>query len=130
MDRIRSNAPAAPQTGTSLLEVLAAVAILGAGLLGLATSQAQSLDGLQQAHWQLQARLLAVEMIERYRAAGPHGVSSGARRAWRERLAARLPAARADIRWPAAAGGSGRIRLQWSDRAGGGPARLVLRFGP
>ena len=118
------------QAGTSLVEVLVAALVLGIGLLGFAMSQARSLDGMRESAVQLQARLLAMEIAEQRRAAGPAGVPAAAVAAWRERVKRRLPAGSARIDWPSPRTDVGLVTLTWSDRSPDRQATLELWFGP
>jgi type IV pilus assembly protein PilV len=118
------------QAGSSLVEVLVATLVLGIGLLGLAMSQAQSLDGLRQGRLALQARLLATELVEQWRAAEPHHPPAASIAVWRERVRTRLPAGHTRIEWPAAGATAGRVVMTWSDRSPDREATLELEFGP
>ena len=112
------------------MEVLVAALVLGIGLLGLAMSQAHSLDGLSQRGVMLQARLLATELVENWRAASPHHPPAASVTAWRERVQTRLPAGSARIEWPTSGVTAGRVAITWSDRSPDREARLELEFGP
>ncbi|MEX0430098.1 type IV pilus modification PilV family protein [Spiribacter insolitus] len=118
------------EAGSSLVEVLVAALVLSIGLLGLSMSQAQSLDSLRQGRIALQARLLAVDLAEQWRAARPHHPPAASVADWRERVQIRLPAGRARIEWPSAGATAGRVSMTWSDRSSDRGGRLELEFGP
>ena len=112
------------------MEVLVAALVLGIGLFGLVMGQAQSLDGLRQRGVALQARLLATELVEHWRAASPQHPPAASVTAWRERVQRRLPAGSARIEWPTAGATAGRVAITWSDRSPDRETRLELEFGP
>lgn len=119
-----------PQAGSSLVEVLVAALVLGIGLLGLAMGQAQSLDELRRGGSQLQARLLAVALVEQRRAAGPTGVPAAELAAWRERVGRRLPAGQARVQWPSTPAGTGQVALTWTQAERDREAGIELWFVP
>lgn len=56
------------QSGSSLIEVMVALIVLGVGLLGLVTLQARSVQYDQQAYLYSQATFLAIDIVERVKA--------------------------------------------------------------
>ncbi len=118
------------QQGTSLVEVLIAVFILSIGMMGLVASQFRSLHEARSAWWQWQAQTLASEMIERVRAADGQTVSLAVQEDWRQRVAERLPAGEAELRWPTGAGAEGTITLQWSATNADTSDELTIAFRP
>lgn len=67
VDKKRIGSPLAHQAGASLIEVLVAMFVLGVGLLGVISLQAESLKINQQSYASTQALVLANDMAERLR---------------------------------------------------------------
>jgi len=112
------------QRGSTLIEVLVALLVLGIGLGGLAVSQTQALVGARAAYFAFQAALLSEEAAELARAYAPTGVPVEERQAWQQRVETRLPAgATIELSLPVSYE-PGEVILSWADQ------RLVRRFHP
>lgn len=105
--------------GSTLIEVLVATLILGIGLLGFAATQTQSLMLAREAHWQLQASLLAQSLAEQMRAVGPPPLPRQRRAQWQERLEQQLPNAEVVIEAAAGERAEIEIRLRWQGAVSG-----------
>lgn len=114
------------QTGSTLVEVLAALSILAIGVIGLASAQGRSLAVSQLTHEHLLAHSLALSVIEQLRAS-PQAPLQGPRLSeWQERAAQSLP--QGELSLESRHGGrGGQIVIQWSDSLGGPEAPQVLR---
>ena len=64
------------QRGTSLVEVIVSLLILGVGLLGILSLQANSLNGIQRANFVTDAQILAQDMADRILASANTASSS------------------------------------------------------
>ena len=80
--------------GASLVEVLAALAILSFGLAGIAATQFRSLAYLRETSLESRALLHAADMAERLRGGGP-GAAGLSR--WQAEFTAALPAGKAEV---------------------------------
>ncbi len=116
-----------PQTGSTLLEVLAATLILGIGLLGLASLQSNALLAARQAGWSLQADALALDWIERSEAYG-RPVRSAAQTQWRARVAQRLPAGTVTGDEAAGRVGASVLTLSWQARGSADATPTTRRY--
>jgi type IV pilus assembly protein PilV len=115
MTRARPDRLPIQQRGSTLIEVLVALLVLGVGLGGLAVSQTQALTSARATHFHLQAALLTEEVAELARAYAPGAVPIEQREAWRKRVAARLPDPSIALSLPVGFE-SGQVTLSWSDQ--------------
>lgn len=133
--------------GFTLVEVLVAWLVLSMGLLGLAALQLESLRASRAALLHTQAAILVADMADRIRAnrepadaydcSGPCGAGAGGDAiaaadlaAWRDAIAATLPAPQVEISY--LAGGAGTpaayvVRVSWLEGAARGESAFELR---
>lgn len=72
----KDTAKVCSQRGTSLIEVIVSLLILGVGLLGMLSLQANGLNGNQRANFVTDAQILAQDMADRIRASANTASSS------------------------------------------------------
>ena len=136
-----------PDDGYTLVEVLVAWLVLSVGLLGVAALQLEGLRASRVALLHAQAAILVADMADRIRAnrepvdaydcggpcaagAGGDVVAAADLTAWRDAVAAALPAPRAEIAYEA--GGAGApvayvVRVSWLEGVARGESAFELR---
>ena len=112
------------QSGSTLVEVMVALLVLGMGLVGLAATQTRAVALASAGHERLQAQSLAVAVAESLRARGG-GLSSSELIHWQDVAEGRLPQGQIDLVAPGP-GRAGRVRVRWDNRANAGAGHQTL----
>ncbi|MEX0382149.1 hypothetical protein V6X02_02265 [Spiribacter sp. 1M153] len=129
MRSLSRSVPPYRQTGSSLVEVLAASSLLAMGVLGLVMGQSRASLDLRQMHEHVQAQFLAMDLAEQARAYRPGPLPASRLIAWRERVAEQLPRGEARVQWPGPPPTPGTLTITWrvSDRSDSGSLHYVFR---
>ena len=122
--------PSHRQTGSTLVEVLAASSLLAMGLLGLMLGQSRASLDLRQMHEQVQAHFLAIDLAEQSRAYGPGPLPSSRLTAWRERVAGQLPRGEARVERPGPTPTMGLLTIVWRVSYRSDTASMQYAFRP
>jgi len=115
------------QQGFALLDSLLALVLVSVGMLALAWLQVESLRSVRAAGWQSMAVLLAADLSERIRAAGPalESLAASELQDWQAELQRRLPPGSAGHIEEGDSNAGSVVSLRWPG-PGGEPYRLEL----